>query len=845
MKKHTFTLLLSLLALLPMRIDAQFDLTMQAWYWDYFTGPNFGNWCTQLNTKVDGLEAAGFKHIWLPPLSRTSTPNNYTNGYNPMDLYDLGQYGAECAWGSRAELNTLVSNLNSRGMDAVSDMIYNHRDGGKPEKNPAVKTFITNTSNSSVFPSDRFFCMIPLGSANFGNNGAGDYYVKVESKSHNYGAFEYKFYARTNNSGNYIGSVIESEPNGGAFCVANPQPSQVYNFGYDVEATLYDWDGCWIDEYKITLNSGNFNATDDTLFIYMSPTYNSCPGGNCYSDHYIKEVYSAPRNANIVNEVEYWTYTNFNGMPSGQGGMNYSAFRPNDNTANTENLSCPENCMLFFYDYDQSQTSAINGLNAWTNWQLTPAASGGVGIGGLRLDAVKHFPASFVGQLMNYLDQQNHEPDMMVGEFFDYSATALNDWVNAVYSSMNPGNPIKIKAFDFALRDALRNSCNYGNDTRNIYHSGMVDGAGGSGYNVVTFIDNHDLRHSGLNITQKTNLAYAYIMTNNRIGAPCIFYPDYYGIQVGSAPLINLQSEINALSALHQTYILGSADYRYLNDYGSSFTQWPVGSEGSTLVYQLAPNSSGKNVIVAINFGGPIDIYQKIYTTGWGTPNGTYYRDELGNSDFYLQQVTNNEIRNKLPAASYTVFVESDAAAPVELKDFTAVPENNDVRLKWQVETEKSFSHYDIERSSGDAFHFEKIGRVQATGDQSAYQWLDKKPPVNTTLFYRLNMTDADGTSAYSPVRQVEIEDKNLIFNILPNPGKHAVLEITSTTAHDFQVQISDVQGRIVWEQNLNSDHDATIRQALPTDLNDGIYMVRITWPGGQKTLRWSRPRSR
>ena len=98
---------------------------------------------------------------------------------------------------------------------------------------------------------------------------------------------------------------------------------------------------------------------------------------------------------------------------------------------------------------------------------------------------------------MNYLQTNNTIPQLVVGEFFDYNPNVLNGWVNAVYSYMTQAakDAIKVRVFDFALRSALKDACDvFQNDVRNIFNSGVVRGAGGSPFNVVTFVDNHDLR---------------------------------------------------------------------------------------------------------------------------------------------------------------------------------------------------------------------------------------------------------------------------------------------------------------------------------------------------------------
>ena len=121
-------------------IHAQ-DFLMQGWYWDYpkdgCNGYSGNNWAVVLNNKVTELKNAGFTYLWLPPLSRASF-GNCSNGYDPKDIYDLGEYGlGRTGFGTRTELDQLISSLNSNGIKPVADVVYNHRDGGAPENNSA------------------------------------------------------------------------------------------------------------------------------------------------------------------------------------------------------------------------------------------------------------------------------------------------------------------------------------------------------------------------------------------------------------------------------------------------------------------------------------------------------------------------------------------------------------------------------------------------------------------------------------------------------------------------------------------------------------------------------------
>ncbi|RMG77927.1 MAG: alpha amylase, partial [Bacteroidetes bacterium] len=149
---------------------------IQGWYWDYPKTCNGNNWAQTLQGQVNTLQSGGFTYVWLPPLSRASF-GSCSNGYDPKDLYDLGEYGlGATGFGTRTDVDNLISALSNAGIKAVADIVLNHRDGGVAEDNSAVKDYITTyySANKNPFPSDRFRCILLLGGTS--GNGAGDYY---------------------------------------------------------------------------------------------------------------------------------------------------------------------------------------------------------------------------------------------------------------------------------------------------------------------------------------------------------------------------------------------------------------------------------------------------------------------------------------------------------------------------------------------------------------------------------------------------------------------------------------------------------------------------------------------
>ncbi len=93
-----------------------------------------------------------------------------------------------------------------------------------------------------------------------------------------------------------------------------------------------------------------------------------------------------------------------------------------------------------------------------------------------------------------------------------------------------------------------------------------------------------------------------------------------------------------------------------------------------------------------------------------------------------------------------------DATLPVTLKSFTASSQNGSIALNWVSVNEVNMKEYVVERSA-DARNFSAIGIVPAknSGTENSYGYTDVKA-LNGAAYYRLKMTDKDGSYHYSVV---------------------------------------------------------------------------------------------
>lgn len=109
---------------------------MQTFYWD--VEPRH-QWWNLLNDKVAGWADAGIDRIWLPVATKGQS-GGYSMGYDPSDYYDFGEFfqhgTTPTRFGTRSELETLISKAHDNNLEVIADIVLNHNSGGGAEYNP-------------------------------------------------------------------------------------------------------------------------------------------------------------------------------------------------------------------------------------------------------------------------------------------------------------------------------------------------------------------------------------------------------------------------------------------------------------------------------------------------------------------------------------------------------------------------------------------------------------------------------------------------------------------------------------------------------------------------------------
>jgi hypothetical protein len=177
---------------------------------------------------------------------------------------------------------------------------------------------------------------------------------------------------------------------------------------------------------------------------------------------------------------------------------------------------------------------------------------------------------------------------------------------------------------------------------------------------------------------------------------------------------------------------------------------------------------------------------------------------------------------------------------PVTLLDFNGTPVDNNTELKWKVENEEAFDHYEIEYSSDNAGHYTVIGKVYP-GDHSqaaaVYTFTHKNAAgFGSTGYYRLKLIDANGSYKQSKIVKVQFT-KTIVLNVTPTlikRGETIRINVTGNSTNPYKVIISNMAGQVIDSRSMigNNLHLETGK------LQTGTYSIKVEGEGMKRTVK-------
>jgi len=87
----------------------------------------------EIKNSTDYLAELGITAVWMPPAYKAAG-GGFSNGYDPYDLYDLGEFDQKgtvnTKYGSREQYLAACRNLQEKGVSVIADIVLNHKAGG-------------------------------------------------------------------------------------------------------------------------------------------------------------------------------------------------------------------------------------------------------------------------------------------------------------------------------------------------------------------------------------------------------------------------------------------------------------------------------------------------------------------------------------------------------------------------------------------------------------------------------------------------------------------------------------------------------------------------------------------
>jgi len=166
---------------------------------------------------------------------------------------------------------------------------------------------------------------------------------------------------------------------------------------------------------------------------------------------------------------------------------------------------------------------------------------------------------------------------------------------------------------------------------------------------------------------------------------------------------------------------------------------------------------------------------------------------------------------------------------PDNITAFTAQPQDHNVDLEWTTATQQNSKYFTIQRSQ-DGVNWSSIGQVTAAGNSQEllqYNYVDQTPLTGAN-YYRLQEVADDGSSVYTPIRNVNFAGATTTINYYPNPTHD---RLTLTTGNNIQsVTLITLDGRTLQTFEGFSSGQSIDLSRYPF----GIYFLIIRTADGQ-----------
>lgn len=218
------------------------------------------------------------------------------------------------------------------------------------------------------------------------------------------------------------------------------------------------------------------------------------------------------------------------------------------------------------------------------------------------------------------------------------------------------------------------------------------------------------------------------------------------------------------------------------------------------------------------------DNADSVAYVGYGqTSSDSTWTSGSWNGKMYAETMTKSIISGGLAAAG-----GAGEPFPSHIQTITAVNQLAVNEIAWAINKNSANKVFEIEHSR-DQITFSSIGTIskdQPDGNDSTaifFSFKDYQPFGKT--YYRLKQVDDKGLITYSRQAMARVQDTLLMY---PSPAEDQVniLYSYSYFKSPYSVRITNMQGEVVWNAEVESEDGAGIIRIDVGDLPTGVYVI-------------------
>lgn len=260
-----------------------------------------------------------------------------------------------------------------------------------------------------------------------------------------------------------------------------------------------------------------------------------------------------------------------------------------------------------------------------------------------------------------------------------------------------------------------------------------------------------------------------------------------------------------------------------------------------TLDYRVNnPNGCGVSLQAFVTTNAGSQTTFNVTADGaWHTETGTIFNTACTGSSTVLisggwfHPCSNQNIPWPGPSCVSTNYTNIPEALPVELINFGAVENRDQVDLSWTTASEINNELFVIEHSN-DGNEFREIGIIEGTGTTSSiqnYYFSHKQPSVGAN-YYRLKQVDYNGDFEYTNSIYIDIKYTGDI-QVYPNPT-NGLVNLKAPENVVTTVDIYNHSGTLMLSDKNIKDGNSISLDGLPV----GWYILKFTTTQGVTVRR-------